>query len=393
MRLKALASIMLILLLIGGISWLVYERLQEEKVAPKQNRNRSMQAVPVEVANIRQGSIALRRNFTGTLEAQTEFVISPKIDGRITYLEVDLGDSISRDQIVARLDDAEYLQTVAQAEADLAVARANLAEARSQLIIAERELKRIDRLRKQGVSSGSQQDVAKASQLTKQAHVQVTKAQVARAEAEREAARIRLGYTQVRAAWRDGNPQRIVAERFVDEGEMVSANAPLLRIVELNPITAVFFVTERDYALLHLTQSAELTTDAYPGETFNGQIARIAPVFREDTRQARIEVRIDNADRRLKPGMYVRARVVLQSVGEATLVPEQALATRDGGKGVFVVAADGRTVIWQPVKVGIREQGIVQVTAAGLIGRVVTLGQQLLDDGSTVILADAGRRQ
>ncbi|NIR30343.1 MAG: HlyD family efflux transporter periplasmic adaptor subunit, partial [Gammaproteobacteria bacterium] len=70
--------------------------------------------------------------------------------------------------------------------------------------------------------------------------------------------------------------------------------------VELDPITAVFYVTERDYARLKPGQEAALSTDAYPGESFSGRIVRIAPVFRESTRQARVELRVANPDLRLK---------------------------------------------------------------------------------------------
>ena len=146
-------------------------------------------------------------------------------------LNVDLADSVTRGQVVAVLDDAEYVQAVARARADLEIARASNAEAHSLLKIAERELKRIDQLRERGVSSESQRDAAMAEQLAQQALVKVTKAQIASAEADLEAARIRLGYTQVTAGWHGGNEQRVVAERYVDEGETVAANAPLLRIV------------------------------------------------------------------------------------------------------------------------------------------------------------------
>jgi RND family efflux transporter MFP subunit len=182
-----------------------------------------------------------------------------------------------------------------------------------------------------------------------------------------------------------------VAERFVEEGETVAANEPLFRIVELDPITAVVHVTERDYAGLRDGQTATLRTDAYPARTFDGRIERIAPVFRETTRQARVELRIDNPDLRLKPGMFVRASVVLDEVADATVVPASALTTRDGREGLFVVAEDGATVDWRPVQAGIRDDQRVQVLdAADLAGRqVVTLGQQLLDDGSPVSVRTA----
>ena len=132
----------------------------------------------MEVDDIRRGVIALQRNFTGTLIAREEFVVSPKIDGRIVHLEVNFGDSISRNQVVARLDDEEHFQAVTQAEADVAVSQANLAEAQSLLIIAKRELKWIEKLSKSGFDSVSRQDEAKAkaNQLIKQALVQVTRA-------------------------------------------------------------------------------------------------------------------------------------------------------------------------------------------------------------------------
>ena len=80
---------------------------------------------------IERGTIEHRRTITGTLEAKAEFVVAPKVSGRVERLDVDLADTIRRGQQVAKLDDDEYLQSVAQAEADFAVAKANLVEAQS----------------------------------------------------------------------------------------------------------------------------------------------------------------------------------------------------------------------------------------------------------------------
>ena len=389
MRLKVWLPIAVLLVAGGAVAWMVQARLQESAQEDAVGGRAGSRPVPVEVAPIERGAIALRRSFTGTLDAHAELVVAPKVSGRVVELNVDLADTVSRGQVVARLDNAEYVQAVKQSEADLAVALANLAEARSLLQIAERELQRIDQLRQRGVSSESQRDVAKADQLAKQAHVEVTRAQVARAEAELEMARIRLGYTAVNADWRGDDGERQVAERLVDEGVTVSANTPLLRIIELDPVVAVFYVTERDYGLLHAGQSAELRTDAYPGEVFAGKIVRIAPVFRESTRQARVEMRVENPTLRLRPGMFVRATVVLDRVADTLVVPERSLVTRNGRRGVFVLPPGDHAVVWREVQVGIREGDRVQVSGAGLAGRVVVLGQQLLDDGSAVLLPES----
>jgi multidrug efflux pump subunit AcrA (membrane-fusion protein) len=95
---------------------------------------------------------------------------------------------------------------------------------------------------------------------------------------------------------------------------------------------------------------------------------------------------IDNPQHRLKPGMFIRATVVLARVTEATIVPEQALTKRDDRHGVFIVSEDGRSVAWREVKAGIREGDRVQVQGEGLSGRVVTLGQQLVNEGSLITI-------
>lgn len=382
-------SLFLILFLCAAgmlLAWSIYQRLEATKQG--QGPKAGKQPVPVQVAAIEQGAIKLLRTFTGTLEARAEFLVAPKVSGRVEQLNLELADGVTRGQVVAVLDDAEYIQEVARAQADLEVALASNAEADSLLKIAERELKRNEDLRGRGVSSESQRDVAKAEQLAKEAQVKVTTARIASAEADLGAARIRLGYTQVTADWRGGNERRVVAERYVDEGETVAANAPLLRIVELDPLTAVFYVTERDYAHLRPGQAATLSTDAFPGEVFSGEIERIAPVFRESTRQARVELRVANPELRLKPGMFVRATVILERVEQAVIASEQALTTRDGRDGVFMVGPDGASAIWREVNPGIRQDGRVQLPGLEPGGQVVVLGQQQLDDGSQIRVID-----
>ena len=378
----------LTVLLIGaaaGLGWIIFGRLQEQADANKGGR--AMRPVPVEVAQIQHGPIVLQRTFSGELEALAEFVVAPKVSGRVERVFVNIADTVKRGQVVAELDNDEYIQAVAQARADLEVAKANLSKARSDLEASNREFKRTESLLKRGIASDSEFDAARQDQLAKQAQLKVAEAQVAKAESSLETANIRLGYTKVTAGWTGGDEDRVVAERYVDEGQTVAANAQLLSIVELNPIVGVVFVTESDYARLKPGQLVSLTTDAYPDEQYTGRIDRIAPVFRKSTRQARIEMLIDNPQYRLKPGMFIRAAVVLSRVPEATIVPEQALTIRDDKSGVFIVSEDGQSVVWREVKVGIREGDRVQVEGAGLSGRVVTLGQQLVNDGAPIMIA------
>ncbi|KJS33615.1 MAG: RND transporter [Desulfatitalea sp. BRH_c12] len=356
------------------------------------DREKRRNSVPVEVAPIERGEIELRRTFSGTVEAAAKFVVAPKVDGRIVRLAVDLSDDVLRGQVVAELDNAEYVQAVSQSEADLAVARANLSQANSALEIATRELSRVRTLLKRGVASEAQYDTSRAEELARKAQLEVAEAQVTRAQASLETARIRLGYTRITADWTGGDAHRIVGERFVDEGETVSANAPLLSIVELDPVIGVIFVTEKDYTWLQPDRKVRLLTDAWPDTPFEGKIARIAPIFRQTTRQARVELIAANPDHRLKPGMFIRAAVVLDRVADAVIVPEQAITRRNERTGVFVVAADSQSVTWREVRTGIRDGDRVQVHGDDLTGRVVILGQQLLDNGSQITIPDQESR-
>ncbi len=375
------------LAVVAGLGWGVYDRLQEENAA-EPRRGAGPKAAPVKAAPVERGDIVLRRTFSGALEAPSRFVVAPKVGGRITRLHVDLADVVERGRVVAELDDEEYVQTVAQVEADLAVAEANAVEAANALEISVRDLRRVETLRSRGVASEAQLDRARADKLSRESRLEVARAEVTKAKAAIETARIRLGYTKVKADWAGDGGRRVVAERFVDEGETVSANTALLTIVELDPVTGIIHVPEKDYVHFSPNQPVTVSTDAFPGTVFEGRIDRISPVFREDTRQARVELAIPNPRHRLKPGMFIRAEIVMDRLTDTVIVPEQALAVRKDRTGVFVIDEERLTVQWREVQVGIREGDRVQVSGEGLEGRVVTLGQQLLDDGSPVTIPE-----
>ena len=150
------------------------------------------------------------------------------------------------------------------------------------------------------------------------------------------------------------------------------ANQPLLLIVELDPILGVVYATEKDYAHLRPGQTVSLTTDAYLDAAFFGRIDRIAPVFSKSHAPGpggndSLKIRDTGSNRACSFG----PRVVLKRVLDTTIVPEQALTTRDGLHGVFVVSKDGKSVIWRAVKSGHSGgESRVQVEGEGLSGLV-----------------------
>ena len=166
---------------------------------------------------------------------------------------------------MALLEDEEYQQQVIQAEADLGVAKANLEEAMSAQELAQKEYDRAKTLHQKGILSDAELEAAQSAFATRDARFKVTRAQIANQQAALETAKVRLSYTRIRAAWETGGDVRFVGERFVNPGAMLSSNTPILSVIELQPITAVIHVTEKDYFRLKPEQPVILTSGAYPG--------------------------------------------------------------------------------------------------------------------------------
>ena len=369
------------LALVTAISWAVIERTDNQNGSGKFLGKRP---VPVEVSEVVRGNVENKRVFSGALEADTRIMVSPKINGRVYRILVDLGDVVQGGQILAQLDDHEHTQSVLEAEADLKVARATLLEAERALEITNREFERTRKLLETRAVSESEFDIAQTNRLAREAELQVAKARVAKAQAALAAARIRLGYTEVTAGWNDKGGIRVVAERFVDEGETISENTPLLTIVGLDPIIGVIPVTEKEYGRISPGQPVTLRTDAYPGKLFTGSVNRISPVFSESTRQARVEISLPNENLMLKPGMFIKATVVFEQQEEAQLVPSRALTRRSGQTGLFLLDPESRKAKWKTVVPGFSEGDLVQIISPKISGNVVILGQQFLEDGSPV---------
>ncbi len=339
--------------------------------------------IPVEVAEVSFDAVVAERVLAGTLEATASIEVIARVRGRVAALGVDLGDPVSRGQVVALLEDEELEQGDRAAGAAVEVARADVARAEATLTARDRERLRASELSPQGAISRADLDAADDAVAAARASLAAARAQLARVVAERDTARARLSYTRVEATWAEGDASRVVAARHVDEGSTVQPEQPLFTIVDLDPLRAVVSVTERDYIGITAGQAVTLHTDALPERAFGGRVARVAPVFDPGSRQARVEIHVDNPDGALKPGMFVRVRVeVGRSAGDA-VVPIAALTARADVPGVFVVDADGRAR-FRPVGVGLRSGDRAAVRGDGVEGSVVTLGHQELADGVLV---------
>ena len=381
-------AIIVIALLIAGGAYVGWRAIRHDADATTTAGIQAGPAVAVEVAPIEAGLLREVRVLSGTLEASTRFDVAAKVGGLIQQLSVDLGDEVERNQPVAQLDDDEFVQAVAQAKAEMAVREAELAQAQTELDRVMRDYQRLEGLIERGLASDVEFSEITAQKASQEAAIALAEARVRQAQAALELADIQLGYTTVRASWQGGPERASVGMRYVDAGDTVQAGGLIVAVVGLDPLKAVVSVTESDYARLTIGQAATLTTDALPDKTFPAAVARIAPIFREASRQALIELRVDNPERILRPGMFVRVRVVLGEAQADTIVPTAAIVQRGGASVIFTVNEDGRTVTEQPVKLGIVQDERVQITDPPLTGRVIILGQHLLENGASITITE-----
>ena len=286
----------------------------------------------------------------------------------------------------AVLDDDEYKQEVSQASAELEVARANLQERRNILENAKREYERTVALREKKIASESQLDASASEFKTQQAKLKVAIAQVSQREAALKMAGVRLSYAQIRVPENNTNGYRVVGERFVDEGALLAPNTPIVSILDIGKLVAAIYVIERDYPKIQMGLEAVISTDAFPNRTFTGKVIRIAPLLKEKSREARVEVEIPNAQKLLKPGMFIRARIQFDVHHNATVVPAAAIVKRSGTQGIFLADLKEKKAQFVTVTVGILNGGQVEILNPSITGAVVTLGHHLLEDGAPIIL-------
>ena len=387
MKPKALIIAAVGIIIVGYLGWKIYQKA----FAGSGGWGQRETAVAVEIAPVTQSPIKDMGAFSGSLIPKTQFTIVPKISGKLEQLLVDIGDEVKQDQLVAVLEDEEYQQQVIQAEADMRVTRANLEEARSSLEIAKRDLERAETLHQKGIQSDSQLDTSRAQHDAQEARYKVALAQLENREAALETAKVRLSYTRIRATWEKGTGIRYVGERFVHEGAMLSPNTPILSIIELQPVTAVLHVTDKDYFRLALEQNVTISSTAFPEKEFNGRVVRIAPLLQETSRQARVEVEIQNPELLLKPGMFINAKIEFDKRDRTTVIPYAALVNRDAGQGVFVADIESMKANFIPVTVGIVEGEKAEILEPNpLAGYVVVLGHHLLENGTGIILPNGG---
>jgi RND family efflux transporter MFP subunit len=231
---------------------------------------RKQLAVSVEVAAVGRGAVRETVRYVGSVEAYDSVTVLPKVTGILESMEVDIGDAVSKGDLLASIDDAEFVQRVEQAKANLKLAEARLERSRINLVSAEREHARTEALVSDGLTPEQQSDLSAAQRDGAGADVDLAEAEIARSSAVLSEAQINLKNTRI-VARMNGH----VDKRRVDPGALVSPTTPLCTIVSTNPAKVVINVPENDISLLQVDGLAAVKVGA--GEIEHQGQARCVP--------------------------------------------------------------------------------------------------------------------
>ena len=369
----------------------------------------------VEFATVRRSSLAEQVLVVGNLIGAATVQVVPRVNGRLQSVEVKLADPVRRGQVIARVEDREVQEQVKQAEASFQVTQASIRQREADLKLAKNNLDRSKSLFERQLLPQQTYDDTESRYQAALAQLDLARAQFEQSKARLDELKVTLSNTIIVSPV-DG----FVGKRFLDPGAFASTNAPVASVVDIRTVRMVANLVEKDVKRVPVGTPAVVEVDAYPGEKFTGKVSRVAPVFDPATRTAEMEIEVPNPGFRLKPGMYARVNLTIDTRPNALTVPANAVVNLDGRAGVFIANAsggaglqsggdarpaadarqggDGRqgndravTVRFQPVQTGIRDGERVEIITGLEDGvRVITTGAGALKDGDRVLPAASG---
>jgi len=308
--------------------------------------------LPVKAVHVKLGEVRNEVGAVGSLLADEAVIIRPEIDGRVVNIHFEEGQRVSKGQKLVTLDPAELKAQLAQSEA----------QARTDAQRYERSKELL------------------SQKFISQEALDVARNNLDRAEALRREAEARLSKTVITAPF-----SGLVGLRMISPGAYVKAGDDIVRLENLDSIKLDFRIPEVFASQVRSGQQVSVRLDAFPNEEFRGTIYAIEPVVDERTRTFLIRAKVPNKGTKLKPGMFVRVGLTLETRKNAMLVPEPAIWPQGQDNYVFRVQ-DGKAALTK-VELGTRRPGEVEIVA-GLSPSdlVITEGQIKLRDGAPVMV-------
>jgi len=319
---------------------------------------------PVETVPVLERTVETKVTLVGTARAHRLLTLASQVEGLVKQGLVAEGQAVAVGQPLLRLDDSRIALRLAEA-------RAHLREAQALLEQTRRDLRRKEKLhRAKSLPLKDLQD-ARTDLQSRRALVDRAREQVSLLQKD-------LADCLIRAP-RAG----VVVRRLAYAGEWVKKGGGVLTLSVLDPIKVVVPVPERYLPSLRPGQEVTLEADALPGRRFKGLIQALIPQGDDTSRSFPVQIRLDNREARIKPGMLMRATLAVGGRHQALLVPKDALVFSPGGAAVVLIR-QGRAQP-RPVKLVAAHGNLMEVTGPLKPGQpVVVRGNERLRPGQPV---------
>jgi RND family efflux transporter MFP subunit len=402
LRVAAAAAALLCLTLFAGCSGTSSQPKQE---GPPQGQGKGpgpggpgpgqgRRPVTVRTATPKQITIERQVDISGTLVSPDQAKVSSEVAGVVREVMVELGQEVKPGHVLVRLDPQEIQLALQRAESLLRQTEAQLGIdgvkvkqpppdeeiATVRLAFANREdarqqLQRSQRLKAQGLVTQADLDTAQTRLKVSEANYQAAleqvhslKASLQDRRAALELAQKKLNDTTIKAPV-GGR----ISERVVQPGEFIRENTPVVTIVQMQPLKLKTAVQEKHAGLIQPGQIAQFRVEAFPDDPNVGKVAFVSPAVDQATRTFTVEVLVDNANRKLKPGFFAKGVIVVKKDENVVAVPEETISTLAGVSSVFVI--EQKKVRQQVVTPGLRKDKLVEVT--GLNGNELLAASNL----------------
>lgn len=347
-----------------GLFYLVVSGSCAPKGKPAAGGDRAAKTLAVDVTPVRVQPVQRALEIVGSFVGNKTVAVSSEVDGTVSRIFVDVGDSVKKGQSLAQVDDREFRLVVEQAKGMYQSTLSKLGfetlpsapirpedtagvkRSEAQLDWAGLDYDRAKALFDQAAISQAELDRARTAFDTARAGYdsamddsQSLIAQLDSQKAQVELARKRLSDATITSPM-DG----VVSKRLVEVGQYLSAmrgSAVVAEVVDFVPIKMQGLVPERFAPAVKIGQKVEVTVDSAPGRTFEGAISRLTPDLNPQSRSVIIEATFANADRALRPGAFADASIVLSTNDSAVVVPNKAVVAYAGLYKVFVIK-DGK---------------------------------------------------
>jgi len=344
----SLAAFALLFLLLGC-------QQQDGSADDSEEETEEAPPIPVETSKPVRGDIYAVYTGTAPIEALAEATVIGKVGGEVREILVEEGDTVSKGQILARLDGDRL--------------RLELGESEARLRKLQRDYERnVDLSDKGLISAGDFEKI---------------KFELEALQAAYNLAKLELDYTQIRAPI-DG----VISERFIKLGSTINASDPVFRVTSFDPLVAYLHIPEREYRNIKADQAVSINIDALAGTPVIASVTRVSPIIDPETGTFKISIEIYDDQQRIKPGMFGRISVVYDQHENVLQVPRSAIIDEVGQSSVFVVEDD--IAIRKAVETGFSDEGMIEISS-GLTDddNVVTVGQVGLKPDARVTVINA----